>query len=257
MLKEISDCGNWKVYGSLQPKVLIAGHSHTFALYLALMRDPKLQNIFAIVTHADFTNSIPQNNEYWNFVADLARFQESVISWNGNQHNIHFLVDGNFEFNTIGLIQNNKFPMVSISRVKELFRPTFYELGLILSRFADRSKLSVIGTPAPKSKNFIDERLSQDDFFVQLGETMGVNKQQIRATEDSLRVFMWELTQNLTEETAKEFGSRFIPTPVSSYNQHKVLNANYYTDDLTHANEEFGKLVFNELINIYGLQNDQ
>lgn len=256
MLKEISNCGNWKVYGSLKPKVLIAGHSHTFALYLALMRDPDLQDFFGLVTHSDFTNTIPQNNDYWNFVAELAAFQETVISWNGNQHNIHFLVDGNFEFNSIGLVQNKKFPMVPMSRVRELFRPTFYELGLILSRFADRSKLTLIGTPAPKSKNFLDERLSQDRFFVHLAESMGIPKEKIRATNDSLRVFMWELTQILTEETAKEFGSKFLPTPASSYDQKKVLKANFYTDDLTHANEEFGKLVFSELVDLYGLKNE-
>lgn len=256
MLQEISKCGKWKVYGNLEPKILIAGHSHTFAMYLALQNSKKFLKNIALVTQSDFTAQNPQDNDYWNYVVELSKMQKTAISWNGNQHNIHFLLDANYKFNAFGLMQNKNFPYVSVSRIKEVFKPTFYELGLILSRFSNRNNLCLLGTPAPKTKSFLDSQLqkvSAETFFEDLGASMGISKNNLKASSNELRTFMWGITQQLTEKVGKDFSCDFLSSPKTTQNKDGILLEKYYTDDLTHANEEFGFIMLEAILNKYGI----
>lgn len=251
MLQEVSDCGDWRIYGSLNPKILVAGHSHTFQMFMAVQRRPEYRDFFGVVTHANFENQIRPNNNYWNFVAELAKNQTTAISWNGNQHNLHFLVDANLKFNSVGLIQGKNYPFVSTGRIKELFRPTFYELGLILSRFTNRENIYLLGTPAPKSKKYIDKNIEADGFFNQIGEEWGIPRQKIKASSNDLRAYMWKITQELTAKTAAEFGCKYVPIPKETHDEDGILLNKYYADDLTHANEDLAALVMDQLMEKY------
>lgn len=248
---------NWKVYGSSAPRILIAGHSHTFAMYVALMNSPELQKDFAIVSNSDFTKHIPQDDEYWNFAASLSETQITAISWNGNQHNIHFLVQDGSEFKTINFNQDSNCVAISEFQVEEVFRPTFYELELILSRFPRPENVCLLGTPPPKSKSFLDRRLNSDSYFVDLARKAGLKDKKIYASSDNLRVYMWEITQILTEQTALKFGAKFFKVPKSSHNEKFILNRDFYTEDLTHANEKFGELMIRELAKFFALENSE
>ncbi len=254
MLQQYSQNGNWRVYGSRTPKILIAGHSHTFAMYVALMNCKELQNDFAIVSNSDFSKHIPHDDEYWNFVASLSETQITAISWNGNQHNIHFLVDDGSDFKTINYNQNATCVAISESQIEEVFRPTFYELELILSRFPKPENICLLGTPPPKSKTFLDRRLNSDSYFVNLARQAGVKDKKIYASADSLRVYMWEITQILTQKTAIQFGAKFLMVPKSCHNEKLILNENFYTEDLTHANEKFGELMIREIVKFFELE---
>ena len=64
---------------------------------------------------------------------------------------------------------------------------------------------------------------------------------------------MWEITQNLTRKVADQFGCKFIPTPQSTYNKNKILNENFYTQDLTHTNEDFGALMLDKIADFHGI----
>ena len=251
MLNEFSECGKWKIYGSLNPKILIAGHSHAFQMYMAVQRRSKYKNVFAVVTHADFDNPIRQDNNYWNYVVELSKNQPTAISWNGNQHNLHFLVESKLNFNSLGLIQGKNYPYVSVKRIKELFRPTFYELELILSRFSNRENLCLLGTPAPKSKKFIDKNIKSDPFFLQLGQEIGLSPKKIEASSDELRSFMWKITQDLTALSAKTYGCDYLATPNSSCTRNGLLLDEFYADDLTHANEDYAALIMDLLMEKY------
>ena len=257
MLRQHSENGNWKVYGSRTPKILIAGHSHTFAMYVALMNSPEIQNDFAIVSNSDFSKHFPHDDEYWNFVASLSETQTTAISWNGNQHNIHFLVDDGGDFKTISYNQEASCVAISELQVEEVFRPTFYELELFLSRFPKPENVCLLGTPPPKSKSFLDRRLNSDSYFVNLARQAGVRDKKIYASSDSLRVYMWKVTQTLTQKTALKFGAKFLMVPESCHDEKLILKENFYTEDLTHANEKFGELMIKELAKFFVLENSE
>ena len=74
-----------------------------------------------------------------------------------------------------------------------------------------------------------------------------MSKTELRASSDSLRTFMWKLTQEMTMETAAEHGSKFLEIPKNTYDQNFVLLQEYYAEDLTHTNEKFGERLLIEI----------
>lgn len=252
----ISPCGDWKVYGSEKPKVLIAGHSHTFALYSAILDHEEFSNLYGVVTQANFEKHIQQSDSYWEFVASLSSNQPVAIMWNGNQHNIHFLLDSGLKSNFYGLPINEEFPFIPISQIRELFKPTFTELQLVLDKFESNSEIILLGTPAPKNQKYLNSQLSKDPYFVDMGRQLGLSPTDLKASSDSLRAYMWNLTQEMTAEMAGNMGSRFIPTPGSTFDNSLILNPEYYSEDLTHANELFGVKMLENISASMGMLNE-
>lgn len=252
MLQEYSKSGFWKVYGDLEAKVLVSGHSHTYAMLCAMQNRSEFHNSVAVVTQADFSQHRIHDYDYWDFVAELSTSQTTAISWNGNQHNVHFLLDTNETFIAYGLNQANETnaPVIPISQIKELFRPTFYELEMVLERFKDASNLILLGTPAPKPMPVIKKFLMGDNFYQDMAKSLGIELEKVKVSSDSLRVFMWEITQNLTQQLAIKFGCKFLPVPKVTLAANKTLADGYWADDVTHANEDFGALMIQELLHL-------
>lgn len=251
----ISPCGDWKVYGSSQPKMLIAGHSHTFALYSAITNQERFSNIFAVVAQSDFSTHIQQSESYWDFVASIAENQPLGIMWNGNQHNIHFLLESELNCNFYGLPMGVGLPLIPINQIKELFKPTFEELAIVLKKFSKNTEIILLGTPGPKNSDFLNTQIANDPFFVNVGRDLGLAPKELRASNDSLRAYMWNLTQNMTNELAQKFGFKFIPTPSETTDGSLILKTEYYSEDLTHANELFGIQMLETLLNSVGSKN--
>lgn len=253
MGKLISDCGSWQVYGNSSPKILIAGHSHTLSLYSALSQNEKFTSNFGVVAQTDFSTIKQQDGSYWEFVRSISNRQPTAISWNGNQHNIHFLLENKLEFNAIGMSFRKGWPVVPISQIKELFKPTFLELEQVLNELPKSTEVSLLGTVAPKEKGFLDQHLSYDTYFVNIGKKYGISKQELRASSNEIRTLMWKVTQNMTEQLSKELNCKFIPTPADTYNENYILQPKYYAQDLTHANGTFGVKMLEAIQDFYEL----
>lgn len=58
----------WILFGSPNPEIMFAGHSHTFAIFSALNKYPQFRNFFAVVAQADYSQHQVQDSEYWEFV---------------------------------------------------------------------------------------------------------------------------------------------------------------------------------------------
>jgi hypothetical protein len=252
----ISPCGDWKVYGSAQPKILIAGHSHTFALYSAITNQNKFRDFFAVVAQSDFSTHIQQSENYWNFVASIAENQPVGIMWNGNQHNIHFLLDSELKCNFYGLPIEAEMPQVPVKQIHELFKPTFEELTNVLKKFSKNTEIILLGTPGPKDSDFLNSKIANDPYFVKVGRDLGLTPKELRASNNSLRAYMWNVTQTMTKELAEDLGYTFISTPNKTLDDSLILKSEYYSDDLTHANELFGKEMLETLLNSVGIKND-
>lgn len=250
MLKSTSDSGFWKVYGDLEPKVLVSGHSHTYAMLCAMQNRPQFHKSVAVVTQADFSQHKIHDYDYWDYVAELSVSQPTAISWNGNQHNLHFLLDLEDPFTSYGLksLSKEDLPIVPVSQIKALLRPTFYELELVLERFKDPRNLILIGTPAPKPKQVIKKFLLEDSYYQDLASSLNIKLSDVEVSSDELRVFMWDLTQSLTEQVAIKFGCKFFPVPEITLAEDRTLAKGYWADDVTHASEDFGALMIEELL---------
>lgn len=255
MTSIISDCGTWKIFGNYGAKYLIAGHSHTFCMYQAIERNKSLSENFAVVVQSDFSNIERQSESYWKFVKSFEKEKKILISWNGNQHNIHFLIDSGQEFNTVDFFSGDNLPIVPLKQIRELFKPTFLELKQVLNSFSAKSNLVLLGTPPPKNYLFLNSRIHSEKFFVDLAREMGVNLKNLSVSSDSLRAYMWKFTQQLTFEVAQEQNLKFISVPKHTYDENLMLKDIYYADDLTHANDRFGvEMLENIEINLQNLK---
>lgn len=254
MLNQLSKSGNWKIYGNDDPEILIAGHSHTFSLLRALNLSEKFENVFGIVTRTNLSEYLHNDDEYWDFVSQSAKNRKLAISWNGNQHNIHFLVDSEIEFNSKGFHTNKDAPFVTLSRIQDLFRPTFYELELVLGKFARTSNICLLGTPPPKPKNYLDKRLKNDPYFLEVGNKLGIKAKDLKASSDELRVFMWNQTQILTKQVADKFQCDFLPVPRETYDANNILIEEFFADDLTHTNPDYGSIVLKNICKHFGVK---
>ncbi len=252
-----SKINNWHIYGNDNPNFVVAGHSHAFPMFMAVENRPKYKKFFGVISQKDFSKPLERDHSYWDFVRKKSKRRNVVLVWNGNQHNFHFLIATNEPFKVFNYFENDvNAPAVSISRVKELFKPTFDELKNVIKNLDKASDIVIIGTPRPKSKKHIDRIITTDPFFVSIANQMGIDIKKLEASSDDLRIAMWKLTQDLTKQIAEEFGIRFIGIPDSVVDENGLLRIEYWTDDISHANEEFGAVMFDEILSLSGKAND-
>ncbi len=225
-------------------------------MYLALMKNDYFQEKFGLVAQSDFSVHKQQDENYWRFVQSFSASECKAISWNGNQHNIHFLLKTEYQFKCLGLNENLSVPVIPQSQIRELYKPTFEELKMVLNGFSKSASVILLGTPAPKDKQFLDKHLKNDPYFTQIGENLGISKKDLSATDNNIRAYMWKITQKMTQEVSAKYNYEFFPSPALSYNEASILFSDYYADDLTHANEKYGNLMLKELINHFGLHDE-
>jgi len=254
MATVVSSCGNWKKYGADHARLVIAGHSHTYALYSAIQNSQDYLDKFAVISHENFLTRHIHDFTYWDFVAQESQNAPLAILWNGNQHNIHFLIDIKEKFNLYDLIIEEEAPFITKKQLDQLFSPTFFELELTLERLSKCKDITLVGTPPPKTKKFLDLFIKSDGFFLKLGEELEVDKNKITASSNMLRNYMWQYTQNVTKEIARKFNHKFLPCPENTYDESYTLLPQYYSDDLTHANETFGLELVKAFENFYGIK---
>lgn len=180
--------------------------------------------------------------------------KKTAIIWNGNQHNVHFLLDSGMPFNFFGANLDTNFPTVPISQLRALFNPTFDELKTVILQFPKSSKILLIETPAPKPKSFLDARITSDIDFLNIAKNLGLNLSDLKASSDELRVALWKLNQQMTAEIAKVFSYPLISVPESSVTEQGTLQEDFCGDDLTHANFKYGKLLLNKCLDVLGMK---
>jgi len=246
----------WKVYGNSDAGVFITGHSHTFSLYAKLIQSDFFSSKFGLISHSNFKSPKQVNLDYWKFVVANTKEKVVTIFWNGNQHNIHFLLETKESFNIFQIYQQDEYsPVISQERLTQLFKPTFDELRKVIELFPNPNNLKFVQTPAPKSKKFIDSKISSDDFFLNLAKQNNFDPAKIESTTDKLRVSLWEFNNQILGNLASEYAIDVIAVPSESRNEIGLLKEKFYTEDLTHANELYGELVLNQLVQEFNLTN--
>lgn len=240
---------SWTIYGNKKPEVLIAGHSHIFPMFMAVQRRPKYSNYFGVASQSDFKHPLERDKSYWEFVSKNSKKRTLAIAWNGNQHNVHFLLENGERFRLFEYFEESiTHPTISRDRLKELFSPTFQELKSVLGLLRQPNNVVLLGTPPPKSKKFIDLQIQNEKFFIDLARKSGLSTNELKATSDQFRIAMWKFTQDETKSIASEFGCRFIKNPTDAIDQIGLLKEEFWTEDISHANEDFGALMLDEIM---------
>ena len=238
----------WKVYGDQDPQILAGGHSHVYSMLAALDQGRGPAEYRAAVAYsADLAGGPPGDPHYWDLLAKVGAGRRVVIVWNGNQHNAGFLLSPDPPFRVFSPLAEagpEEGAWVAQEVLREYWRPTFSELTDVLKSLVPVARVGVVGTPPPKSDLVVRQSLAQEIFFLDRARELGVDVADLRITPQAVRLAMWHVIQDALEEIATEVGAAFIPVPTTAVDGDGTLSAEFCAPDATHANVNYGALMW-------------
>jgi hypothetical protein len=243
---------HWVIEGSINPSVVVAGHSHILSLLGGLHSSAQLQQMPLAVQYSSDKNFWPNiNDDYWSLLCRIHEVETVVICWNGNQHNAQFLLES---VPPISVHQNfqtdakNSKVVVPLSMFDELWQPDFKVLERAIGLVSSSKKVILIGTPPPKSESEIRNHLKSDEFFISLLENAGIRIEDAPITSDNFRFTLWKRIQQNLERIARVAGVPFVPVPSEVFDNDMTLKSECSAPDASHANHLYGQAMWKALL---------
>lgn len=254
MVKLKSKSGKWALYGDANAKIVVCGHSHAASILFAKIhgydRESSQVDISIIYT-SDLSQGAPGDKEYWEFVADLSHGKHVVIAWNGNQHNVDFMFQTDPKFTILGVSDDScgheSIP-IPHTMIKRYFKPSFEELNEIIPLLSNAASITLMNGPAPKPISHIQNCIMREKYFTKIADSLGVVVGDLVVSSDSLRLGLWKLISEMLESYAHSMGLHFLSTPIESLDTSGLLLGKYWVADTTHANEFYGLLQMERII---------
>lgn len=242
----------WALYGAPDSEVIVAGHSHAKALMRGAQHPPEAaQRRRAVAYSSPVTAGAPTGDDYWRFVAGHRSAEAIAVVWNGNQHNVDFLFEQSPPLHVLRAgLGGGEAPRDAVwvprSMMRAHFRPTVDELAAVLERLRGSARVVVLGTPAPKPSVHVRGAVAGDAHFASILAASPADRQPEVAREE-LRLALWEITQEMLRECAADAGVEYLPSPAVSIDASGLLLPAFSAPDSTHANLDYGDLVWNDL----------
>jgi GT2 family glycosyltransferase len=234
-------------FGSSSPTLLVAGHSHRYAFIDYFNRSGQRAPV-AILESTSSINADP--DPYWGMAVETARERglPLAVVWDGNQHNIHFLLESEERFSVFPATgpweDGHRRPLMPRSLIREFFAPSLGPLRIVLAGSAG-AKVVLIGTPPPKPDDHVNARIQEEALFVEAAERLGMTASTLRVTPLAIRVELWRITQEMLRALAHEFGTTFVGVPDRALSG-GALAAELSYRDATHANGLWAELMIQE-----------
>lgn len=162
----------------------------------------------------------------------------------GTYHNIIGLLrtepDFDFLFSSTETDFNSYSVIVPRAIISQIFKEHLSKSAsaIRLSRAAP-GRVYLLGTPPPKCSN---------EFIMNKFESMvkkqynGKNVPEVGINRPELRLKFWKIEQQELRSWCKDHDIQFIPSPLLAQIEGGFLREEFYGDDATHANVEYGKL---------------
>jgi hypothetical protein len=199
-----------------------------------------------------------RSNAYWDALVSNARDRKIILVFNGNQHHAEFLFARTPRVDVLDeeLAEAEPEPgtlLVPKRAIAEHFRPSLNQLKVLLQRLREAGSLAVTvsGTPAPKAEiTIFTRRLRSEEFWQKLLPKQGLDPLTAEFTPQSVILKFWKILQKTMKEIAISGGADFKPVPRETLDARGFLLRQYWPDDATHANREYGRLVLEKLTRI-------
>jgi hypothetical protein len=198
-------------------------------------------------------NSADRTQSYWDLVAESSNNRDVVISWNGNQHVIHFIFEPVPHFDFVagdvanGTVLRDGAVIVPRRLIEAFFRPTFDPLDLLLAKIKQHrpNSVTLVGTPPPRGDLSIFEKMIRPaPFWRQVAANCGLDLDTARLAQPLMLLKLWSVLQQMLEATASRAGARFVAVPAHLRDAGGFLLPEHGIDtDFTHANEIYGSLM--------------
>jgi hypothetical protein len=234
---------------------LLAGHSNYFAMGApGNYRGPR--GLVAGEAHGRSgfyvmeENSADRTQAYWDLVAASSNNRDVVLSWNGNQHVVHFLFEPVPYFDFIessvpqGAALREGAVILPRRLIKGFFQHTFDPLAALLVKIRANGPKSItlVGTPPPRGDLAIFEKMIRPaPFWRQVAANCGLDLDTAQLVQPVMLLKLWGVLQEMLKESAEQAGGRFVPVPDSLRDSSGFLPGMYGIDiDFTHANNAYG-----------------
>lgn len=227
-------------------KILVAGHSHMVCMAPESRGSDETPTIIPIDHDRVFAlkGKWPRELSYWRYLVEASINYTICLVWGGNEHAFLYM----FERQKFDFFDNDdceidlEANIIPRSMIAASFSPYFENMHRVLSRNNFKSPVVVVGTPPPiGDNNVIQHRIAGEPAFVQLAQEMGVPLKDIRISSPQLRLKLWRAMTASQTEFAIDAGAQVLPVPASLQNEHGFLLPQYWADDVTHANEAYGR----------------
>lgn len=254
---------------SLRETLLVAGHSHVFAMGApqSYKGDLGIHRIEVDGKEVQFLMEEWKGNRtpvYWKEVSKRAGSQPTLIVFNGNQHYGEFLfpTDPPIDFLGAGPRGQEVQPNMTIvprRLIRAHFSKSLEQLRASLSDMSKNARTStfILGTPAPKPD--LEKWASYvraSEYFRSAAKRRGLDIEKISFNSPLILLKMWREVQSLLKEVADEYGAHFIPVPEASLDEHGFLRREFHAD-VTHANAAYGSLVLRSALrSVFGVADE-
>jgi hypothetical protein len=242
------------MYGDDDPAIVAGGHSHVACLIGAHDAGLGPKDLHAAVAFS--ADMGPLAEGYWDYLCDAGAGRTVALVWEGNQHNVAFLLQPDPSFRVFcapGDPRPREEPGTWVPRemVSGYWEDSLALLGLMLDRLAERSEVLVIGTPPPKPdadlQAQLQGKLEWDPWMRELASARGEAGSDLQISSGTLRLALWSVIQDGMREVARRSGATFVPVPESVRDGAGFLADAYCAPDLTHANAAYGGLIWAQI----------
>lgn len=240
----------WTWLGGDGAIIRVAGHSHVYALRIAMSDLPELdQRKVAVFDAAQTANH--EVDSYWDALADYS--DPFLLMWGGNEHAVVFMLSD--EPITIigprGDVPDEPKRVIPYSMVKALWRIWLTPLAQFLQRHPSSQKITVLGTPPPKPDAQVREGIAVEPHFVAMLEARNLTPSDAPVVDAATRVASWDALQECLQEIAAEADAAFLSAPPNIARPDGTLLPKYCAPDATHANSAYGLRMWSHILSEY------
>ena len=216
---------------------------------LSALDDPRRGYSAAVAYSANLGDGVPNDPSYWEFFREQAAGKVAVVVWNGNQHQDAFLLRPTPPFRVFHQAVTEEQAAsdgvwIPSSLLREYWDGTFSEFSTLVSNLKERSKVVVVGTPQPKPLEFVLGALARDPYFVDRARDLNLPIQASSITSGATRLAMWHVIQDEMRRRTLDVGAIFVAVPSVAADSRGYLASKFSNPDVTHANAEFGTLMW-------------
>lgn len=232
-------------------RIFIFGDSHTRALSRALSQQTIENNHFDYSIHWMLTVKNEKQRgdlsieDACEAIRNLNGNDILVISLIGTTHNIIGLVKHNQPYYIYepGSVNQDCDPLdevIPYNAIWDMFekRTSAAKKIEILKKCANVRVFHLMPPPPKRDNEFISSKTSR---------YRDANVADTGISPPELRLRLWTIEYQVLDKTCREWGITLLPPPKESMDEQGFLKREYYADDATHANAEYGALTLRQL----------
>ena len=235
------------------PQIFVIGDSHTRALKTAVpsfdRSDMKVD--FHIHWRKSIKNGVTRGDmelsEAKKSISNLQAKDMLVISIFGTMHNIIGLIKHSQPFYTIDSKLDkcnlDGYELIPANCMQDLFYNEWEKINII-SDLKSISLAPVYHLMPPPPKEKIDCIKSKTSKY----RGSGIDENNLNRSD--IKLALWRLEMEALELYLNDIGVKLIKPPNQSLSEHGYLKEDYYAQDATHANAQYGLFVLNQLADI-------